>query len=203
MVAKEIYEMKKGIVKYLYCPDKKSPLGLRVDKEKMETHPPSFGYDKKAEKYYHHWYLERYVYKKKGPIREFSDDYLRSFTTKMTPEKCYKFAKAITLLGKSLSELKVEFKVPEDIPLLGIKKGKQNLQRFFYWNILKCFWNPAFDYKTNVMVNFDWYHPQLAFRYPPEEIKRWFKNEGLTIEHFNVTESGISCRGGEKVTNLL
>ena len=30
---------------------------------------------------------------------------------------------------------------PEDIPLLGIKAGHQDVQRFIYWNVFKCYWN--------------------------------------------------------------
>ena len=32
-----------------------------------------------------------YVYRHKGSIREFTDDYLRNYTTKMTAQDCYKF----------------------------------------------------------------------------------------------------------------
>lgn len=58
--------------------------------------------------------------------------------------------------------------------------------------------NSQINYKTNVMTNFDWYHPKDAYRYHPEEFKRWFKDAGLTIKYFNVIESGISCRGRKK-----
>lgn len=82
-----------------------------------------------------------YVYKAKGPLREFCDDYIRQYSTKLSPKECWQFCEAITKLGKALSETKIEFEVPEDIPILKIKAGRYNLQRFFYWNILKCFWN--------------------------------------------------------------
>jgi SAM-dependent methyltransferase len=136
-----------------------------------------------------------YVYKKKGPVREFCDDYLRSYTTKLNAEECYQFSKAITSFGKSLSDQKVEITVPEDIPLLAINAGKHNLQRFIYWNFFKCFWNDDFDFETNVMVNFDWYHPKDAHRHTPEEVKRWFQDMNLEMVHFDVNESGISARG--------
>ena len=109
--------MKKSIVKYLRCPDKKSSLILRIEKEKNgeiieglltseegKRYPvlggiprfvgkidkskvktqasftekwkriPSFGYDKKTEQYYHHWYLERYGYKTEKKFKEFLSD---------------------------------------------------------------------------------------------------------------------------------
>ena len=136
-----------------------------------------------------------YVYKKKGPIREFCDDYIRSYTTRFTAEECYEFSEAITKLGKSLSDQKTEINIPESIPLLGITAGKQDLQRFIYWNVFKCFWNDDFDFETNVMINFDWYHPGYAFRHTPDEVKQWFKDVNLELLNFDVGDSGISARG--------
>jgi ubiquinone/menaquinone biosynthesis C-methylase UbiE/uncharacterized protein YbaR (Trm112 family) len=136
-----------------------------------------------------------YVYRKKGPIREFCDDYIRSFTTQLSPEECRKFSEAVTKFGKSLSDMKIDISVPEDIPYLEIKAGRYNLQRFIYWYIFKCFWNDDFDFDTNVMTNFDWYHPKYAHRHTPEEVKQWFKDVNLEILHFDASESGISVRG--------
>jgi len=136
-----------------------------------------------------------YVYKKKGPIREFCDGYIRSFTTKLSTDECYRFSEAITKFGKSLSDMNIEISAPEDIPYLEIKAGRYNLQRFIYWNIFKCFWNDDFDFETNVMTNFDWYHPQYAYRHTPEEVRQWFKDVNLEILHFDVAKSGVSVRG--------
>lgn len=135
-----------------------------------------------------------YVYKKKAPIREFSDDYLRARYTQSSEEECYEFSRAMTKLGKALSDLNIELDVPEDIPALGIKAGKQNLQRFIYWNIFKCYWNDSLDFETNVMTNFDWYHPFHASRHTEEELRGWCADEGLDVVHFDVIESGISFR---------
>jgi SAM-dependent methyltransferase len=135
-----------------------------------------------------------YVYKKKAPIREFSDDYLRRHYTQSSEEECYAFSRAITRLGKALSDLKIELNVPEDIPLLGISAGRQNLQRFIYWNMLKCYWNDSLDFETNVMTNFDWYHPRYAHRHTAEEVRNWCQETGLEIVHFDEIESGISVR---------
>lgn len=140
-------------------------------------------------------YIGVYVYKRKGPIREFTDDYLRNYTTKMTPEECYGLCRAITLLGKALSDLKAEIEVPADIPLLGIQAGPQDVQRFFYWNVMKCFWNDQYDFTTNVAINFDWYHPKYASRHTPEEVQSWFDENGLEVQRFNVVPSGIAAMG--------
>jgi SAM-dependent methyltransferase len=140
-------------------------------------------------------HLALYVYKRKSPIREFTDDYLRNYTTKMTAEECYEFCRGVTLLGKALSGLKAEVFIPQDIPLLEIKSGRQDVQRFFYWNVMKCFWNDDYDFTTNVVINFDWYHPKYAWRYTPEEVCDWYKKHGLEIERLNIVESGIAVLG--------
>jgi SAM-dependent methyltransferase/uncharacterized protein YbaR (Trm112 family) len=100
-----------------------------------------------------------YVYRQKGAIREFADDFIRARTTKMSAEDCYAFCRSITELGRALTNVHAEVDVPEAIPMLGIEAGPQDVQRFVYWNVLKCFWNDDYDFETNVIVNFDWYHP--------------------------------------------
>lgn len=136
-----------------------------------------------------------YVYKKKGPIREFCDDYIRKFTTKLSDKECWEFSRKMTHLGKALSDLHIEFKVPEDIPVVQMKAGKYNLQRFFYYHIFKCFWNDRFTFDENNLINFDWYHPANAHRHTAEEVKGWFQGARLRLEHFDVSESGITVRG--------
>jgi ubiquinone/menaquinone biosynthesis C-methylase UbiE/uncharacterized protein YbaR (Trm112 family) len=133
-----------------------------------------------------------YVYKKKAPIREFSDDYIRQFTTQMSPEECLRTCRSLTSLGKTLSELNVKIQIEEDIPILEIKAGTYDLQRFIYWHVLKCYWNETLDWDLNCITNFDWYHPLHAYRHTPAEIREWCAVEGLEIVNFDVVESGIS-----------
>lgn len=137
-----------------------------------------------------------HVYKKMEPIREFTDDFIREYATKLTPEQCYEFCKPFTKLGKSLDGLNVEIEVPQDIPILEIKKGKYPLQRFIYYTMFQCFWNPNISFKENNLVNFDWFHPQYAWRYTPEEVRTWFKEAKLrNIRRFITNPSGISMLG--------
>jgi len=135
-----------------------------------------------------------YVYKKKGPVREFCDDHIRAQTVHMSAEDCFKVSEAITKFGKALSDMKITIDVPEDIPILGIQAGKQDLQRFIYWNMFKCYWNDTMDWDSNVITNFDWYHPLHAHRHTKEEVEQWCKEEQLSIEHMDIQESGISVR---------
>lgn len=134
-----------------------------------------------------------YVYQKKAEVREFVDDFVREKISGLSIEEASKICEGFTRLGESLAALNVDVDIKEDIPVLGIKKGKQNLQRFFHWNIMKCFWNDEFDFFTNNIINFDWYHPQFCYRYEPDEFRSWF-DEGWEIKSWDVQDSGISCR---------
>ena len=135
------------------------------------------------------------VYNKQGPIREFCDDLIRSNTTKMSEEECWEFCKKITKFSESIAKTKCEIEIPEDIPIIGFKKGKYDLQRFMYYNIFKCFYNEAFTSDENNLVNFDWYHPYDAHRHTEEEVRQWYVEAGLKdIKIFN-PESGISATG--------
>jgi ubiquinone/menaquinone biosynthesis C-methylase UbiE/uncharacterized protein YbaR (Trm112 family) len=140
-------------------------------------------------------FVSIYVYNKKAPLREYADDYIRSKTTKMTEAQCIDFSKDMTILGRSLSRLKKKITIPKDIPLLNIKAGTYDVQRFIYWHFLKCFWADDGDFERSVGVNFDWYYPKFAFRHTPEEVRKWYKDTNTTITHFKEIESGISVTG--------
>lgn len=136
-----------------------------------------------------------YVYNRKGPIREFADDFIREHATKMSVEECWELCRQLTLLGKALTEVRAEVDVPEDVPLLGIKAGREDVQRFLYWNVLKCFWNEEWDFELNVVVNFDWYHPHFAYRHTPEEVRGWFAEAGLGLDRVADVQSGLVAVG--------
>jgi len=136
-----------------------------------------------------------YVYNKKSPMREFADDYIRKYTTKMSPQECVEFSKDMTNLGKSLSQLKKKIYIKHDIPILGIKAGTHDVQRLIYWNFLKCFWAEDGNFERSVGVNFDWYFPKYAYRHTKDEVKKWFNDTQLKIIHFKEIQSGISVSG--------
>jgi SAM-dependent methyltransferase len=134
-----------------------------------------------------------YVYKKKSPVREFTDDFVREQIKDLDAEEALKLCEPITKLGRTLAKLNVTVNVEEDIPLLGIKKGEHDLQRFFHWNLFKCFWNDEFDFFTNNIINLDWYHPVHCHRFTPDEFRVWF-DDGFEVEAWDVQDAGISCR---------
>ena len=136
-----------------------------------------------------------YVYNKKAPIREYVDDYIRKITVNMTVKECMKFSKDMAILGRSFTKLKKKITIPCDIPILGVKSGTYDVQRFIYWHFLKCFWDPSDNFERSIGVNFDWYSPKYAYRHTPLEVKKWFKQSKLRITHFKEIESGISATG--------
>jgi SAM-dependent methyltransferase/uncharacterized protein YbaR (Trm112 family) len=135
------------------------------------------------------------VYKRGGPIREFCDDFIRSHTTKISQTECWDFCAEISRLGEALAKTRCEIEIPDDIELLGFKKGRYDLQRFVYYNMFKCFYNERFTPEENVLVNFDWYSPVDAHRHTEDEIRQWFVEAGLSDIQLFHPESGISARG--------
>jgi len=133
-----------------------------------------------------------YVYVKKAVIREFTDDYVREKLRSLTDEQAWKELEPLTLLGRELGKLNVDIVVPEDIPFLGIKAGKLDIQRFFYWNICKAFYRDDFSVSEMNHINFDWYRPLNCQRHSESEIRLWCKEAGLLIEQMDVSESGIT-----------
>lgn len=135
-----------------------------------------------------------YVYRKKSPIREFTDDHIRAAIADLPPEEAWAALRPLTQLGQTLAELKAEVDVPEDIPYLGIKAGRYNLQRLIYWHVAKLFWNENFSFEANNHVNFDWYAPRYAHRQTEAEVRGWCAESGLEIVHFDGQEAGFTVR---------
>lgn len=134
-----------------------------------------------------------YVYKKKSPMREFMDDYIREKISDLSPEQSLKKMESLTKFGKDLSKQNITIKIFEDLPLLGIKKGEYDLQRFIYNHFFKCFWNDEWGFDYSNIVNFDWYHPKFAWRHSKNEIKEWCKDLRLKIKFLKESDAGYTC----------
>ncbi|MFC3712429.1 class I SAM-dependent methyltransferase [Sphingoaurantiacus capsulatus] len=135
-----------------------------------------------------------YVYKTKGPIREFTDDYIRDKLEPIAPEQAWELMMPLTKLGQALGELNIELTVPEEISLLEIPAGKINLQRLFYWHVFKAFYREDLTLDEMNHINFDWYAPRNAARQTPEQVRQWCREAGLEIEREVVEDAGITIQ---------
>jgi hypothetical protein len=140
-----------------------------------------------------------YVYRRKAPIREYVDDYVRDRIADASYEDARADCVQITELGRALTELRVggesvRVRVPE-VKILGIEAGEYDLQRFIYHFFMKCYWNPELSFDENVAINYDWYHPQDATRHDLSEVLEWFSAAGLSVHHTHVDPYGITVRG--------
>jgi arsenite methyltransferase len=136
-----------------------------------------------------------YVYRRKAPIREFTDDYVRDRLAGSSPDEAWAALRPLTRLGQALAELEVEVEVPEDVPLLEIPAGRYDVQRLIYWNVAKLFWNPNMTFEENNHLNFDWYAPKYAWRHTEDEVRGWYADAGLEITRFHMHEAGYTVRG--------
>jgi SAM-dependent methyltransferase len=134
-----------------------------------------------------------YFYAKKALPRELLDDHFRSKCAELSRDELWAMAEQLTELGRRLSELKLSFDAPE-IPALGIKGGPIDVQRFIYWNFLKCFWNPELGRETSVVTNFDWYSPSNARRFSEAEVRAIVHGQGLVERFFHAEEACYSGR---------
>jgi SAM-dependent methyltransferase len=137
--------------------------------------------------------LACYFYARKALPRELLDDYFRVQCTKMDRKELWIMSEQLTELGKNLSALSVTFDCP-DIPSLGIKGGSYDIQRFIYWNFLKCFWNEQLGQETSVVTNFDWYSPSNARRFSEEEVKAIISENEMAEIFFHSEEACFSGR---------
>jgi len=133
-----------------------------------------------------------YVYKVKAPVREFTDDLLRSKISSMNPEDAMRVCAAIADIGRQLREARVTLHIPTPVLELGIEAGDYDLQRFIYWTFFKCFWDDEGGMPTSMLENYDWYAPRYAWRHTWEEVQRWVKEAGLDLVEWDESESGFS-----------
>lgn len=134
-----------------------------------------------------------YVYAKKALPRELLDEYFRGYCKELSKNDLWDMSNKLTQLGKTLSELNIKINVP-DIPQMDIKGGEYDIQRFIYWNFLKCFWNANLGWETSVATNFDWYSPSNAKRYSEIEYKKMITDNNLIINYFHSEEACFSGR---------
>ena len=120
-----------------------------------------------------------YVYNVKPFVRELADKEIRRSTSHMTFEECWRFSKSLAKLGKSFTKYREALVIEEDIPMLGIKRGRYDLQKFIYDHFVKCFYNERLGDEYSALVNVDWYHPQYASHHTQEEVTSWYRKNGI------------------------
>jgi SAM-dependent methyltransferase len=141
--------------------------------------------------------LAVYVYLRKAPVREFTDDYLREKISGLDYEEAMEVCRNVAELGRALSGLGASVRVPEIEPL-GIEAGEYDVQRLVYHFFMKCFWNDELDAEANAAVNYDWYHPQISTTHTPEEVRGWFADAGLEVVQEHADHYGITMRGARR-----
>lgn len=137
--------------------------------------------------------LTCYVYRKKALPRELLDDHFREYCKSLSHEELSALSSQLTELGRILSEIPGEIDVPA-IPALGIEAERTSVQRFIYWNFLKCFWNAELGRTVSMLTNYDWYSPTQAARYSEEEFRSWIEAARLSIIHFHKEHACYSGR---------
>ena len=120
-----------------------------------------------------------YVYRKKGPVREFTDDYIRAKLQGMTPQRGVGSAGAADAPGdRARRTRRRDRHRGADRRCWASAQGKIDLQRFFYWHVCKAFYRLDLSFEEMNHVNFDWFAPANAHRQTPEEVRHWCGEAG-------------------------
>jgi len=139
-----------------------------------------------------------YVYRRKSPVREFTDDYVRERLSGLSSEQAWAALRPLTRLGEALAGLHATVELDEGVPLLGIPPGRFDVQRLIYWHFAKLFWNETLTFEANNHVNFDWYTPRYAHRQSEEEVRDWCADLGRTFERVHVDDAGCNVRASSR-----
>jgi arsenite methyltransferase len=133
-----------------------------------------------------------YLYAKKAPVREFTDDLIRDRLSRLPPREAWDALMPLTMLGRALGELNVTVEVPEAVELLSIPAGRVDVQRLFYWYFCKMYHRPEYTLEEMNHVNFDWFTPSYSHRQTPEQVRAWCLDAGLEVEEMKVESAGIN-----------
>jgi SAM-dependent methyltransferase len=133
-----------------------------------------------------------YIYRKKAPVREFVDDYIRDKIAPLSNDEAWEALRPLSELGKILGDLHVKLKIEKPIDLLDIPAGEVDLQRFFYWYICKAFYREDWSLDEMNHINFDWYRPKNCHRHSVDEVRAWLSSNKLSPLKLKEEEAGIT-----------
>lgn len=129
------------------------------------------------------------AYARKGPAREAVDDALRARIRELSPGEAFALCDGFTELGRALQAVEGRVRLTRDVTALGLPAGEYGVQELVYDHLLKCFYNERFGDRLSTLVNYDWYHPEFAFRYELDEVVAWFAAAGLAVRSTSSTKA--------------
>lgn len=132
------------------------------------------------------------VFKEGGPIREFSDDFIRGVMKGKSDAEAWDLLLPLTLLGKKLGDMQLEIDIPEAITLLNLPAGKIELIKLINDYLLKMFYKSTLGAGEMNHVNYNWYRPANCHRQTPEQVQHWCRNANLSIRRMNVDDEVIT-----------
>ena len=100
---------------------------------------------------------------KQSPLRQVTDNHFREYFQLLSDSHQINHELAqLSSLFHALSDVLSPHTITldDDIPSLGISKGKHNLQQLLYDYIFKCYYNSSESPRRNVNQLFDWFMPK-------------------------------------------
>jgi SAM-dependent methyltransferase len=121
------------------------------------------------------------AYCRKALLREVMDNGLQQIMRQLDPDKALAASRELAVLGRALQATNASISIGEPLEFLGIPSGDYPLHELVYYRLLKCFWNDLYGEHRSAMVNFDWYHPEHAYRFDLADLIEWVDSAGLTV----------------------
>ena len=137
--------------------------------------------------------LAVYVYRQKAPVREFVDDFVRDRISGMSYPEAMGVSRQITALGHALSDVPGRCACRRwrfSASRLGVH-GPALLLSLLRQVLL----NDAVTQEENIVVNYDWYHPQDCSPHTLPEVLEGFARRDSAVEHQCQDPYGITIRG--------
>ncbi|MBI5965763.1 MAG: methyltransferase domain-containing protein [Chloroflexi bacterium] len=131
-----------------------------------------------------------WVYRQQQPVRRLSDEYIRKTIRDLSPSDTFDTLLPLSKLGAHLSNLNVTLDIPEDIPLLGVKAGPVDLQRFIHLHLVRMFYSEDLSLERNNWQNLDWFRPYYAHETTIDELEKFCHGHELEIVKSNMIPDG-------------
>lgn len=138
------------------------------------------------------------IYKKNGPIREFTDDFIRESIKGVSPSEAWDLLLDLAQFGKELAKSSQKITLDKGIRILDIPPGEYDLHMLIYNHFLKAFYKSDWTLDENNIITYDWYHPEYVFRHTKDEILSWCKEYNLEILNFDDRWVGYTVRARRK-----
>jgi arsenite methyltransferase len=98
----------------------------------------------------------------------------------------------LTELGMALGRTKETLDCPKGVRLLDMPPGRRSVQEFFYYFVMKLFYNPALTLERHYVNNLNAFGHEHVLHLPESEILAILVELGYDLELWNPRGNGVA-----------